>query len=89
MATFIMNWHLLGLVVIQFFPNAGFVFRCQSSPGFVSPPIVLVCRGHLNVVIELDDLKLFQLCKFSLSQRYSAYFSILKFVHRGSETKFT
>ena len=58
MATFIMNWHLLGLVVIQFFPNAGFVFRCQSGPGFVCPPVILVCGGHLYVVIELDYLKL-------------------------------
>ena len=58
MATFIMNWHLLGLVVIQFFPNAGFVFRCKSSPRFISPPVILVCRGHLYVVIELDYLKL-------------------------------
>ena len=58
MTTLVMDRHLLGLVVVQFFPNTRFVFRGQSCPGLVGPPVVLVCWGHLDIVIELDYLKL-------------------------------
>ena len=57
MTTLIVNWHLLRLVVVQFFPDACFVFRCESGPGFVRSPVVFMSRSHLDIVIELDNLE--------------------------------
>ena len=51
-----MHGHLLRFVVIQFFSDICFVFGGESGPGFVGSPVVLMRGGHLNVVIELDNL---------------------------------
>ena len=51
-----MHGHLLRFVVIQFFSDICFVFGGESGPRFVGSPVVLMRGGHLNVVIELDNL---------------------------------
>ena len=71
------------------------VLGCEPGPGLVCPPVVLVSRGHLNVVIELDNLdrrtlenSVQTLPSVSEDQR-NTYFSILKFINRWPKTKFS
>ena len=52
-----MHWHLLRLVIVQFFPNVSLVLGREPGPGLVRSPVVLVGRGNFNVVIELNNLE--------------------------------
>ena len=45
------------LISCGFVPNVGFILRRESRPGFVGAPVILVTRGHLDVIVELDNLK--------------------------------
>lgn len=56
MSTFVVDSHFTGFEVVKFLPNGGFVFWRETSPGLVSAAIILVAGGHLDVVVELDDL---------------------------------
>ncbi len=57
MTTLVVDVHLGGLVVVELLPDVGLVLGCESGPGFVRPPVVLMARRHLYVVVELDDLE--------------------------------
>lgn len=57
MSTFIMNRHLLGLVIVELLPDVGLVLGSESGPRLVSPPIVFMSRSHFYIIIELDDLE--------------------------------
>ena len=51
-----MHRHLLRFVVIQFFSDICFVFGGESGPRFVGSPVVVVCVGGLDVLVETQDL---------------------------------
>ena len=51
-----MHVHLVGLEVVELLPDGGLVLGGQPCPGLVRPSVVLVAGGHLDVVVEFDDL---------------------------------
>ncbi len=57
MTTLVVDVHLGRFVVVELLPDVGLVLGCEAGPGLVRPPVVLVARRHLDVVVELDDLK--------------------------------
>ena len=57
MSAFVVHVHLGGLVVVELLPDVGLVLGGEAGPGLVGPSVVLVARSHLDVVVELDDLK--------------------------------
>ena len=57
MTTLVVDVHLGRFVVVELLPDVGLVLGREAGPGLVRPPVVLVTRRHLDVVVELDDLK--------------------------------
>ena len=57
MSALVVHVHLGGLVVVELLPDVGLVLGGEAGPGLVGPSVVLVARSHLDVVVELDDLK--------------------------------
>ena len=57
MPALLVHAHFAGLEVVELFPYGGLVFGRQPGPRFVCPSVVLVAGRHLDVVVELDDLK--------------------------------
>jgi hypothetical protein len=53
--------HLRAFELVELFSYGSFVFRCQPGPRLVRPSVVVVRLRHLDVVVEPDDLLLFQL----------------------------
>ena len=58
MSALFVHVHLARLVVVEFLPDGRLVLGGQPGPGLVRPPVVLVARRHLDVVVEFDDLKI-------------------------------
>jgi len=60
MPTFVVNIHLGGFVVVQLLPDVRLVLRREPGPRLVRAPVILVTRGHLDIVVELDNLSSFE-----------------------------
>ncbi len=56
MSGLLVHVHLIGLVVVELLPDGGLVLWRQARPRFVCAAVVLVTGGHLDVVVEFDNL---------------------------------
>jgi hypothetical protein len=51
-----MHFHFGRLKLIELFSDCCLILRCESCPRFVRPSIVVARAGHLNVIVESDNL---------------------------------
>lgn len=51
-----MHFHFGRLKLVELFSDCCLILRCESCPRFVCPSIVVACAGHLNVIVESDNL---------------------------------
>lgn len=87
MSTFLVDVHLVGLEVVELFTDGGLVFGSQSGPWLVGSPIVLVARGHFDIITKFDYLKeAKEVDKVAQHDRkIIAHLSIFKFIHGRSK----
>jgi hypothetical protein len=51
-----MHFHFGRLKLVELFSDCCLILRCESSPRFVCPAIVITRAGHLDVIVESDNL---------------------------------
>ena len=50
-----MHLHLGALIQVEFISDHGFVAGCQTRPGLIRSPVIVLHLAHLNVIIKPDD----------------------------------
>lgn len=77
MATSFVNSHLWAFKFIEFLADCCLVFRRESRPRLVSPTVVVLRLGHLDVVIEADDFLLLQLLNVRAEAQFAQQVALL------------